>query len=242
VQRAVELARRGAGERALVAAALAPIGDCYAPDEVPDTDRLVDEHCELAEELMRAGVNLILVETMVSSLEAEAAAKAAASVGVPFLVSFVTGPEGRLLSGQRLSDVLPAVVAHQPWAVGVNCVSCRHADAALAQLIDFHEGVLGRGAPAGDGAGNAWPAADADRSLGGCAARSSIAISVYANTGERAEDGSWRVTTASEPAVYAGLADGWLERGVRLIGGCCGTTPQHVSALQGLISQRFGRS
>src|SRR5207253_2975605 len=36
VGKAVELARRAAGGRALVAASLAPLGDCYSPDEVPD--------------------------------------------------------------------------------------------------------------------------------------------------------------------------------------------------------------
>ena len=126
--------------------------------------------------------------------------------GLPFLVSFVTGPGGQLLSGERLSDVLPRVAAFRPAAVGINCVSCRWVDEALGGLLEGARGA---------------------------------AVSVYANTGERAEDGSWRVTNASEPAVYAGLAQQWLERGVRWIGGCCGTTPAHVRALQGLISQRF---
>jgi homocysteine S-methyltransferase len=205
VQRAVELARHGAGDRALIAASLAPIGDCYSPDEVPDTDRLTDEHRELAVEFAQAGVDLILVETMVSGLEAEAAARAAASTGIPFLVSFVTGPGGRLLSGQRVADVLPSVLAHRPVAVGVNCATCRHVSDALPALLEQDQ----------------------------------AAVCVYANTGERAEDGSWRVTTASEPAVYAGLAAQWLDRGTRLIGGCCGTMPAHIRALQELISQRF---
>jgi S-methylmethionine-dependent homocysteine/selenocysteine methylase len=165
---------------------------------------LTEEHRELADELRRAGVELILVETMVTGVEAEAAARAAMETGLPFVVSFVTGPGGRLLSGELLSAVLPRVAALGPAAIGINCVSPKSVDAALGSLMS------GTGGPD---------------------------VSVYANTGERAEDGSWRVTNASEPAVYAGLAKQWLERGVSWIGGCCGTTPGHIRAMQAVISE-----
>jgi homocysteine S-methyltransferase len=204
VEKGVALARRAAEKRALVAASLAPLGDCYSPREVPDSGGLTEEHRELADELLRAGVDLILVETMVAGAEAEAAARAAMETGLPFVVSFVTGPGGRLLSGELLSAVLPRVAALGPAAIGINCVSPKSVDAALGSLMS--------------GTGGAD-------------------VSVYANTGERAEDGSWRVTNASEPAVYAGLAKQWLERGVSWIGGCCGTTPGHIRAMQAVISE-----
>ncbi len=206
VDQAVQLARRAAGKKALVAASLAPIGDCYSPEEVPSPDRLADEHAELARALATAGADVILVETMVSGIEAEAACQAAAGTGLPFIVSFVTGPRGQLLTGEKLGDILPAIVKHAPTAIGINCVSCRDVDAALDQLL-----AEGQNVPVG----------------------------VYANTGERADDGSWRVTTASQPAVYAGIASRWLERGIALIGGCCGTTPPHTASLQGSIAERL---
>jgi len=204
VNRAIALARNAAGRRAVVAASLAPLGDCYSPDEVPEAIRLEQEHWELATELVRAGADLILIETMVSAAEANAAVRAAASIGVPYVVSFVTGPGGRLLSGEHLDDAIQPLLKYQPAAVGINCVTCRHAGETLPLLVS-----AARQAPCG----------------------------VYANTGERAEDGSWRVTTASEPAVYAGLAKQWLDTGSRLIGGCCGTTPAHIAALQSIVRQ-----
>ncbi|QDT53506.1 Homocysteine S-methyltransferase [Caulifigura coniformis] len=202
VEKAIVLARR-AGP-ALVAGSLAPIGDCYSPEDVPRLEALADEHWQLAHEIARSGADLILIETMVAGCEAEAACQAAGRTGLPFIVSFVTGPGGRLLSGERLGDVLPTVLALRPAAVSVNCVSCRNVPEAVVEL------ACGVGV---------------------------VPFGVYANTGERSEDGSWRVTTASQPAVYAGLAARWLEAGARLIGGCCGTTPAHVSAMQALISQ-----
>lgn len=206
VNGAIALARKAAAGRSLVAASLAPLGDCYSPDEVPDIPRLEREHHELATELARAGADLILIETMVAGVETLAAAHAAASTGLPFIVSFVTGPAGRLLSGENLSDALPQLLTHKPAAVGINCVTARHAEETLPTLLK-----------------TAGP----------------TPCGIYANTGERAPDGSWRVTTASEPAVYAGLVQSWMSRGVKLIGGCCGTTPAHIAAMQKLIASKL---
>ena len=204
VDQAVGLARRAAGKRALVAASLAPIGDCYTPGEVPQADDLEIEHSHLARAIAQAGADLILIETMVDGREALAASRAAQSTGLPFIVSFVTGPGGRLLSGELLSDVIPLVRGEGPAAIAVNCCSIRDVPPAIAMLVAGSEDL-----PAG----------------------------VWANTGERSEDGSWRVTTASQPAVYAGIARTWIASGIRLIGGCCGTTPAHVAAIQSLISE-----
>lgn len=56
-------------------------------------------------------------------------------------------------------------------------------------------------------------------------------LGVYANTARLNSDGSWSATQADDPAVYAELAAGWLDRGIQVIGGCCGTTPEHISAV-----------
>ena len=39
----------------------------------------------------------------------------------------------------------------------------------------------------------------------------------------------WR--TALSPEEFVDEAKGWLRQGARLIGGCCGTTPEHIAAL-----------
>ena len=36
------------------------------------------------------------------------------------------------------------------------------------------------------------------------------------------------------PAAYAALSAGWLDRGVRIIGGCCGTRPDHMHEVANL--------
>ena len=62
---------------------------------------------------------------------------------------------------------------------------------------------------------------------------SGAAVGVYANDSRTWKDAAWhgeRIT----PEAYAAAAADWLERGARIVGGCCGTVPAHVAALRGL--------
>jgi len=52
----------------------------------------------------------------------------------------------------------------------------------------------------------------------------------YANAGEADEGFGWR-SEPGEPARYADAAARWIELGATLIGGCCGTGPEHVREL-----------
>jgi S-methylmethionine-dependent homocysteine/selenocysteine methylase len=201
VRRAVDLAR-SAGPKVFVAGSLAPIGDCYSPGEVPPQSVVRKEHQLLANDLASAGVDLVLVETMIAVREAAAAAEAASRTGLPFMVSFVTGADGRLLSGERLSEAVDAIREFEPSLLALNCLSVPHVEVGLSALRDNWPGPMG----------------------------------VYANTGIRDPDGSWRITNASDPAVYAVAAQGWRKFGASLIGGCCGTTPAHVAALKAAVS------
>eukprot|EP00746_Dinoflagellata_sp_MGD_P139886 gnl/MRDRNA2_/MRDRNA2_73240_c0_seq2.p1 gnl/MRDRNA2_/MRDRNA2_73240_c0~~gnl/MRDRNA2_/MRDRNA2_73240_c0_seq2.p1 ORF type:complete len:161 (+),score=17.70 gnl/MRDRNA2_/MRDRNA2_73240_c0_seq2:74-484(+) len=41
----------------------------------------------------------------------------------------------------------------------------------------------------------------------------------------------WSFDDAMSPDEYATVAEQWLDSGVQLIGGCCGTRPDHITAL-----------
>ena len=45
-----------------------------------------------------------------------------------------------------------------------------------------------------------------------------------------------RWATAMNPQQYMEYAKGWREQGARIIGGCCGTTPDHIRALSEWLS------
>lgn len=56
----------------------------------------------------------------------------------------------------------------------------------------------------------------------------------YANAG-LFSDGEWQTTEADDPSFYRLVAADWVDAGACIIGGCCGTTPAHVSSLRQLV-------
>ncbi|MCA9266642.1 MAG: homocysteine S-methyltransferase family protein, partial [Planctomycetales bacterium] len=62
-----------------------------------------------------------------------------------------------------------------------------------------------------------------------------IRLIAYGNTSEVDAQGKWHPTDAVAPDRYADHVAGWLAIGCHLVGGCCGTTPEHIAKL----NQRF---
>jgi S-methylmethionine-dependent homocysteine/selenocysteine methylase len=59
-------------------------------------------------------------------------------------------------------------------------------------------------------------------------------VGVYAHSTRWHDDGRLFESTVS-PEDYAAHAKSWLERGVQVIGGCCGLGVDHIKALKGLF-------
>ena len=53
--------------------------------------------------------------------------------------------------------------------------------------------------------------------------------------GEKLSDGKSKLRDDLDPESYAGHAQAWLDARARLIGGCCGTGPAHITRLKALI-------
>jgi homocysteine S-methyltransferase len=53
----------------------------------------------------------------------------------------------------------------------------------------------------------------------------------YANDAWFADDAQWLAATPAAPASYGRCALAWAAAGARLVGGCCGTTPEHIAAV-----------
>ena len=47
---------------------------------------------------------------------------------------------------------------------------------------------------------------------------------------------------AADPAYFAGAVPRFLEAGARLIGGCCGTTPEHIAAMRQALDRELARA
>ncbi len=207
-RRAVECARVGAAgaERTcLVAGGLAPLEDCYRPDLVPPQAECVAEHRRQAELLAGLGVDLIFVETMNSGREAEAALAAARETGLDVLLSLCPKPPGHLLSGEPLEAVVPRLV--DAGGAGLCAVLLNCAPPEALQEIFPAFTTLAKDLPHG----------------------------LYAHLGEPDEVTGWKLPRRHEPERYAGWMSRRLREGARLIGGCCGTGPDHIAALARLL-------
>src|SRR5262249_42471529 len=104
---AVEAAREArravaAGREIWIAGSMAPLEDCYRSDLAPDPEVAEQEHKEQAFRLMRAGADVILIETMNTIAEAVAAVRGALATGLPVLVSFLPRSAQELWSGEDL--------------------------------------------------------------------------------------------------------------------------------------------
>lgn len=83
---------------------------------------------------------------------------------------------------------------------------------------------------------NCLPLHDAERCLG-VLASSGFPFGVYANLGAPSEPGGTGWVADASPEEFVAGVEPWLEAGARIVGGCCGTRPDHIRALAGRIGR-----
>ncbi len=190
-----------------VAGSIAPVEDCYAPERVPGDAELDDEHGRFAETLMLAGVDLLLGETIGTVREAAAVARACAATGREYAISLLTRGADRLVSGEPVAEAVDAVlaVAAAPQCLLLNCAPAATMHEPLTVLRD---------------AVRAHAAARA-------AAPAQLPIGCSANTGNPFDSAA----PGTDIPTYTDCANAWHALGARVIGGCCGTTPEYIAAL-----------
>ncbi len=62
-------------------------------------------------------------------------------------------------------------------------------------------------------------------------------VGAYPHSGEFIMP-NWQFLDVLTPADFATQAQGWLEMGVQLIGGCCGIGPEHIRLLKERLPER----
>ncbi len=118
----VALSREAVGDRALVAGDITMTGVQLAPIGSIDLEELIDVYKEQITYLAEAGVDLLVVETMMSLQETRAALIAAKEVcELPVMATMTFESDGRTLYG---TDAVTAAVVLESLgadAVGTNC-------------------------------------------------------------------------------------------------------------------------
>ncbi len=142
-------------------------------------------------------MDLILIETINTIREAVIMAKLAVATGTPVVVSFVCDREGKILSGETLTEAANQLLPLGISAIGVNCGPTPDLAKPLAEL----QLACGKDFP----------------------------LIAYGNIGYADEEVGWVNTDSENPKAYCEHALHWP---VKIVGGCCGTTPEHIAELK----------
>ncbi len=136
--RLAALSKEAAGGRAWVAGDIAPTGLFLYPLGDTSFEELVEIYTEQAAALEKAGVDLFVIETMMTVAEARAAVLAVRSVSrKPVFVSFTVNEQGKTLMGSDVAAVLQIMQGMGIAAFGLNCST--GPDAMAGQLKRLHE-------------------------------------------------------------------------------------------------------
>ncbi len=185
---AVKLAREAASDRAYVGGGIGP----SLRDDVEGASAALREQ---AEALVEAGVDALVIETMVQPWELRVAINAAkaASHGTAVIAHVSVDARGVMADGTSGEDIGKQMRDLGADVIGVNC---SHGPTSVMLAV---ESMLGLGLPV-----SAMPSAGLPERVGD------------------------RLVHPSTPEDFGLCARRMFGLGLRLFGGCCGTTPAHI--------------
>ncbi len=202
--RAVENARKAVGPDRYVAASIGPTGRFVEPVGDAGFDEMVEIFGEQVRAFVKAGADLIALETFLDIREIRAAAIAARAFSNLPILAMMTFDDG----GRTVLGTPPAAAA-----VG------------LDPLVDVVGSNCGLGI---DGMAEI---------LAGMRSATARPLVVQANAGLPVMiDGE--TVFPGTPEEMVAYHDRLIELGVRVIGGCCGTTPEHIRAIRRALDAR----
>jgi 5-methyltetrahydrofolate--homocysteine methyltransferase len=211
-QAAARIARTvadAAGRKVLVAGSIGPTGEVLAPLGQCAPADAESAFAAQAAALQAGGVDLAWIETMFSEEELAAAVAAAERVGLPYVMTMTFDSAGRTMMGITPAGVLE-IVRRRGWTPAAVGANC---GIGPAQLLDSILGMHG--------------AAGSEDVL---VAKGNCGTPTLGTDMQPVYDGTPRVM-----ADYACLA---RDAGARIIGGCCGTTPDHLAAMRAALDER----
>lgn len=64
-----------------------------------------------------------------------------------------------------------------------------------------------------------------------------LPVCVYPNAGVYDDKDGWKNDPLFTPESYSKIASDWIRKGVRIVGGCCGTSPEHIQAISARLKK-----
>ncbi len=200
----VRLSKEAAGDRALVAGDLTMTGKQLYPTGDLMFEDLVDVYKEQVRAILSEGVDLFVVETMMSLQECRAALLAVKETcDLPVMISLTYNEDGRTLYGTEPST---AVIVLQSMGADVVGINCSTGPDEMVPLVSQMAEVA------------------------------TVPILAKPNAGLPVlENGKTVYRTG--PEDFADQMEALFAAGASVLGGCCGTTPEHIRMLSNKLSK-----
>jgi homocysteine S-methyltransferase len=206
---AAKEARTSSGKNVAIAGSLSCLPPRFDPNAYPSPAVEKAGYIELAALFAAEGVDLIALEMMQDDRHARLACEAARGVGLPFWL----GVSCRLASdGELAAFDYPGT----PFARVLNA------------LLPYEPSVVNI---------MHTPTNAVARAMDEVRRRWRGFVGVYPEI-DSAEGSPAPRTEPLGPGDFALLASRWIDAGAAVVGGCCGTTPEHIRALRTFVDER----
>ena len=192
-------------DREIVAAgSIGPTGEILAPLGDLEPEEAVAAFAEQALALKAGGVDVIWIETMSSREEVECAIKGAGEADLPIVFTMSFDTNGRTMMGVGASDLmtLERDIRPQVHACGTNCGV--GASEVVAAVLNMKSSAIDGRDPV-------------------IIAKANCGIPEFVDA---------KIVYTGTPEIMADYAVMVRDAGARIIGGCCGTSPEHVRAMR----------
>ncbi len=199
----VRLSKEAVGNQALVAGDMTMTGEQLFPLGELLFEELVEVYKEQAKILYEAGVDLFVVETMMSLQECRAAVIAIKEVcDLPVMVTLTYNEDGRTLYGTPPETAVVVLQSLGADAIGINCST------GPMEMVDAVKKM---------------------------AEYATVPIIAKPNAGLPELEGKKTVYRMT-PEEFAEAGIALVKAGAAVVGGCCGTTAEHIRALAAAVS------
>ena len=230
----------GVGVR--IAGCVPPLTDCYFADLVLSLGEMIPSYEAIIGELV-GHVDVLLAETLSTSVEAEAILIAISNVtrkrksaSIPVWISFTINDDStqsRLRSGEDLGSTVEDVIERANNLEGVNLealgINCSTPTSVTAAIPVIKRSLQKQGMTLQILAyGNCFKTTTSEwmDSLGKGDGKTTVGNDVCCTDCDDDYEGDYLI-----PRAYAKHAMKWISLGCSIVGGCCGSRPEHMKAV-----------
>ena len=193
----------------VIAGDIGPIGDILAPFGTRTVAEAEEAFFEQAQALKEGGVDIAWIETMIADNELDAAIRGVQRAGLAYVAPMTFDAGGRTMMGESPEDAMRRVRASACKPIAFGA----NCGVGPAQLMDSIIGLV-RGA------------------------ENDAVVVAKSNCGIPVLDSEMRVSYNGNPHVMGTYARMARDAGARIIGGCCGTTAQHIKSMADALASR----